>query len=151
MKLQKTHSLEPTQLTGQNFSFSLFSATETTTNGYVKPILKTTVPDDTNRMLSNPNTPQHSSWQSPDHTRDTSSVQRYVFHTFSFISFSFTLALSFNHKPNQKETKFRDFIVLNLNLVRQINITGLRFYLNRFRFLSKKKTKKKCKKLCIVH
>lgn len=53
---------------------------ETTTNGYVKPILKTTVPDDTNRMLSNPNTPQHSSWQSPDHTRDTSSVQRYVFH-----------------------------------------------------------------------
>ncbi|XP_037029300.1 signal transducer and activator of transcription 5A-like isoform X2 [Bradysia coprophila] len=55
-----------------------YSPIETTTNGYVKPILKTTVPDDTNRMLSNPNTPQHSSWQSPDHTRDTSSVQSMV-------------------------------------------------------------------------
>ncbi|KAG4070406.1 hypothetical protein HA402_006548 [Bradysia odoriphaga] len=35
------------------------AAGETATTGYVKPILKVTVPDDTNRMLSNRNTPQH--------------------------------------------------------------------------------------------
>lgn len=49
---------------------------ESSTNGYVKPILKTTVPDECKQLSSYPNTPQHN-WQSPDdHTRDTASVTR---------------------------------------------------------------------------
>lgn len=48
---------------------------KTTTNGYVKPILKTILPDDLNRTLSNPNTPKCSSSESSDHTRDTFSVE----------------------------------------------------------------------------
>lgn len=43
----------------------------------MKPILKTTVPEESKSQLSSyPNTPQHN-WQSPDdHTRDTASVAR---------------------------------------------------------------------------
>ncbi|XP_055323870.1 signal transducer and activator of transcription 5B-like isoform X1 [Sitodiplosis mosellana] len=46
---------------------------ESSTNGYVKPILKTTVPDECKQLSSYPNTPQHN-WQSPDDHRDTASV-----------------------------------------------------------------------------
>ncbi|XP_037041739.1 signal transducer and transcription activator-like [Bradysia coprophila] len=48
-----------------------------TANGYVKSILKMTVPDDTHRMLNHPNTPQHSRRQSPVHTKDTELRQCY--------------------------------------------------------------------------
>lgn len=50
---------------------------ESSSNGYVKAILTTTVPDECKSQLNSyPNTPQHN-WQSPDdHTRDTASVQR---------------------------------------------------------------------------
>lgn len=45
-------------------------------DGYVKPVLVTHVPGVTNGPMSYPNTPQHSNYmQSPDHSRDTPSVQ----------------------------------------------------------------------------
>lgn len=49
---------------------------ESTSNGYVKPILRTTVPEENKSLMSSyPNTPQQ--WQSPDeHTRDSASVAR---------------------------------------------------------------------------
>lgn len=60
----------------KNLILTLKTIPEITANGYVKPILKTTVPEDTKSlMISNPNTPQHN-WQSPEYTRDTSSVTR---------------------------------------------------------------------------
>ena len=50
---------------------------ESTSNGYVKPILRTTVPEENKSLMSSyPNTPQQN-WQSPDdHTRDSASVAR---------------------------------------------------------------------------
>lgn len=51
--------------------------TESTSNGYVKPILRTTVPEENKSLMSSyPNTPQQN-WQSVDeHTRDSASVAR---------------------------------------------------------------------------
>lgn len=59
------------------YNFFYFLSVAAVSNGYVKPELKLVVD---NALNSYPNTPQHSSWtsQSPDRTRETSSVSTWV-------------------------------------------------------------------------